>query len=299
MANKRSFLSHPPDDVLTLPEDLHAFREASVLMASGQAGLFHKLIEKDMLAVEFRTAAPCLCMTVRGRETFWASDGREIALEAGEMVLMPANTYMVSDFSSREGPLEAYILSFDAAAIGAFLASRPLMENVRDPGAYKIEAHAALAGFFEGAKSVYKQVAGTPALLQTKLLECLYLIAEVDEPARLDGFLSASSRGQAPRNILHVMRENAGRNVSVAEFARMSGRSVTSFNRDFKRQFGMPPRQWLADYKLQKAQDLVLNSRQSVTEIGTALGYSSTSHFIEKFRKQFGTTPKAMRLRSL
>ncbi|MEP4770201.1 MAG: AraC family transcriptional regulator [Roseibium sp.] len=299
MVKKRSFLSHPPDDVLTLPEDLHTFREASVLMASGHAGLFHKLIEKDMLAVEFRTAAPCLCMTVRGRETFWTSEGQEISLESGEMVLMPANTYLVSDFSSRDGPLEAYILSFDAAAIGAFLRNRQLAEKTPKPGAYRIRAHAALSGFFEGAKSVYEQVAGSPALLQTKLLECLYLIAEIDDTDRLDGFLSASDRRQAPRNILHVMRENAGRNLSITEFARISGRSVTSFNRDFKRQFGVPPRQWLADHKLQKAQELVLNSRQSITEIGTALGYSSTSHFIEKFRKQYGTTPKAMRLKSL
>ncbi|QDG77061.1 helix-turn-helix domain-containing protein [Labrenzia sp. PHM005] len=299
MIQTRSFLSHPPDDVLTLPEDLHAFQEASVVMAHGEAGIFHKLIEKTMLAVEFRTAAPCLCMTLRGRETFWTSDGREISLQGGEMILMPANTYMISDFSAKEGPLEAYILSFDTAAIRALQGPHPQSGATGAASAYKIQAHAALAGFFDSAKTIYGQMTGSPSLLQTKLLECLHLIAEVDDAERLTGFLTACHTGQAPRNILHVMRENARRNLSVAELARMSGRSVTSFTRDFKRQFGMPPRQWLADYKLQKAQELVLNSRQSVTEIGAELGYSSTSHFIEKFRKQFGTTPKAMRLRSL
>lgn len=299
MANSRSFLSHPPERILTLPEDLHTFREASVVMAHREAGIFHKLIHKTMLAVEFRTAAPCLCMTLRGRETFWTSGGEEISLQGGEMILMPANTYMVSDFSSKDGPLEAYILSFDVQAIRAFQSANRLGREAVDPGAYKVHAHPALAIFFESVKSIYGKLAGSPALLQTKLLECLHLIAEVDQSERLSGFLSACHSGQARRNILHVMRENAGRNLSVAEFAQISGRSVTTFTRDFKRQFGVPPRQWLAEYKLQKAQELVLNSRQSVTEIGAELGYSSTSHFIERFRKQFGTTPKAMRLKSL
>jgi AraC-like DNA-binding protein len=45
--------------------------------------------------------------------------------------------------------------------------------------------------------------------------------------------------------------------------------------------------------RLDRARELLLDGRLSVTDVSRAVGYSSASHFIKEFRSRFGTTPRA------
>ncbi len=95
------------------------------------------------------------------------------------------------------------------------------------------------------------------------------------------------------------MQRHALQNLSVADYARLSGRSAASFNRDFKRLFGTSPQRWLIDQRLARAHHQMLETRSSVTEIAMNIGYDSTSHFIAQFKRRYGVTPKQLRLAEL
>lgn len=94
------------------------------------------------------------------------------------------------------------------------------------------------------------------------------------------------------RPSLHsVMESNFTYPMSLSEYARLSGRSLSAFRRDFKDQFNTTPGKWLTQKRLEYGRYLLKQTEKSVTEIVFDCGFKNTSHFSRAFKKQFGTTP--------
>lgn len=286
---------------LVIPQGLHDFADAQVVMEHGKKAIFHKRILSSAFGVEFYNSCPCLVYVIKGKEVFLPPADDEITVRPGEMVLLPRDVFMVSNFSSTDGPLEALLFFFDDAVIREF--ERQKAGHSKHPtsriGAYKIDHHNCLNGFMRSMIDIYKSIEGTRELLHTKLMEVLFLIAAEDDPKRLRSFLHENCSDSGKRNIRHLMREHCAHNLSVHDYAHLSGRSVSAFNREFKRQYGVVPSKWLIQQRLTRARDAVLSTDASITEIGLEIGYESTSHFIAQFKSLFGMTPKQFRSRQL
>lgn len=289
------------DNTLLIPESLYEMADARPVMAHGGAAVFHKVIHAGLKAVEFYTNAPCLAFVLKGEETFTAFDHSRVVLRPGEMLFMTKNLYMISDFVNAAGPLEAFLFFFDQACIDAFLRRRAHAspEASFDHRPYRIPANAPISRYMAALEAVYRDVKGTPVLLQNKLLELLLLIEELDDGPRLRAFLAGAKTAGAKRNIRHVMREHCLHRLSVRDFAALTGRSPASFNRDFKRQFGTTPSRWLIGVRLEKALELIRETQLSVTEIALEVGYENSSHFIKAFKAKYGQTPKKVRAQIL
>lgn len=283
---------------LVIPEGLADFQDADPVLVLGNAAIYHKLIRAEAIGVEFVCSAPCLCFVMKGRETFLTPDGEELVVEAGNMILLPRHTYFVSDFHDAHGPLEAFLFFFDPVTIGEFAAGlkRPLEVTEKRAGAFLVEGRDGLAAYMSTVLSLYKNVSGTQGLLRVKLLELLHLIASIDGPDRLAGFLSGNREANGRKNIRHLIRHYQDCNLSVAEFARLSGRSVSAFHREFKRQYGVAPSGYLMEQRLARAREALLSTQQSVTDIGLNAGFQSTSHFISQFKNAYGVTPGRLRM---
>lgn len=113
-----------------------------------------------------------------------------------------------------------------------------------------------------------------------------------------DNILEALSRLQVHknRNIQLFMEENFDKPLTVEDYAYLTGRSESTFRREFKERYGTSPRQWLISKRLEKAKQLLQTSNMSVTEISLEIGYENISHFIKEFKKQYGFTPKQIML---
>ncbi|HAT86660.1 MAG TPA: AraC family transcriptional regulator [Rhizobiales bacterium] len=286
---------------LIIPQGLHDYSDAQVIMEHGLKAIFQKCIRSSVFGVEFYNSCPCLCFVTKGKEVFFTPTGEEIIVRAGEMILLPRNVFMVSNFSSTDGPLEALLFFFDNSVIREF--ERQSVHYYAQPasriGAYKIDRHDSLSGFMRSITDIYKGIDGTRELLHTKLMELLFLVAAADEPKRLKSFLHENCSDSGKRNIRHLMREHCSHNLSVHDYAHLSGRSVSAFNREFKRQYGVAPSRWLIEQRLARAHDAVVSTDASITDIGFEIGYENTSHFISQFKTMFGITPKQLRLKQL
>jgi len=87
------------------------------------------------------------------------------------------------------------------------------------------------------------------------------------------------------------MLSNFHFNVPVEKFARLTGRSLAGFKRDFQKTFGMPPRQWLQERRLTEARHLIEKKNKKPSAIYLDLGFESLSHFSHSFKKKFGKAP--------
>lgn len=92
-------------------------------------------------------------------------------------------------------------------------------------------------------------------------------------------------------DLQRFMLSNFYFNVPVEKFAQLTGRSLSGFKRDFQKTFGMPPRKWLQDKRLNEARHLIENKNKRPSSIYLELGFESLSHFSNAFRKKFGKAP--------
>jgi AraC-like DNA-binding protein len=87
------------------------------------------------------------------------------------------------------------------------------------------------------------------------------------------------------------MMQNFHYNIPVEKFARLTGRSLAGFKRDFQKTFGMAPRQWLQERRLAEARHLIETKHKKPSAIYLDLGFESLSHFSHSFKRKFGKAP--------
>jgi len=79
---------------------------------------------------------------------------------------------------------------------------------------------------------------------------------------------------------------------SLSELADEINLSLNKLKEGFKQIYGDSVFSFLFDYKMEVARQLLASGSHNVNEVGLKIGYSTASHFIAAFKKQYGTTPK-------
>jgi AraC-like DNA-binding protein len=69
------------------------------------------------------------------------------------------------------------------------------------------------------------------------------------------------------------------------------GVSYSHLRHSFLARTGVSPRQHYLNTRIQKAQDLLLNTTKSIKEIAEVLGFESASHFSKQFKNRIGSSP--------
>lgn len=95
--------------------------------------------------------------------------------------------------------------------------------------------------------------------------------------ARLDAYIEAS----------------AEQPITLAALAELAHLSVFHFARRFKHTTGRAPYQYVLDWKITRACQLLQAGGQPVAAIGEALGFASPAHFAAAFKRVVGQSPRA------
>lgn len=83
--------------------------------------------------------------------------------------------------------------------------------------------------------------------------------------------------------------------ITPIQLAELTNYSYHHFRHIFKKILGMPPQQYIIRKRLDYAKRLLATTNLSVTEISYRCQFSSTSQFIQLFRKATGLTPAKYR----
>jgi len=91
--------------------------------------------------------------------------------------------------------------------------------------------------------------------------------------------------------ILEYINENF-KTVSEMDVAEHFSISYSYFSRSFKQTMNMSFKEYINYLKINEAQRLLLTTGKSITDISLELGFSSSSHFINVFKKYKNCSPK-------
>lgn len=121
-----------------------------------------------------------------------------------------------------------------------------------------------------------------------KMLEGLHALLRIDERfyATLFDFTEPWKI-----DILDFLNENYMYDLSMEEIASFTGRSLSTFKRDFKKISDLSPEKWLVRRRLEAAQEMLREKGKSVTDVYVEVGFKNFSHFSTAFKKQYGVAP--------
>jgi len=94
-------------------------------------------------------------------------------------------------------------------------------------------------------------------------------------------------------NLASFMERNYMFNMPMEKFGYLTGRSLTTFKRDFKKTFQTTPQKWLTRKRLELAHHQIRQKNRKPSEVYLETGFENLSHFSYAFKKQFGYTPTA------
>ncbi|WP_276906225.1 AraC family transcriptional regulator [Faecalibaculum rodentium] len=151
----------------------------------------------------------------------------------------------------------------------------------------------------------------TPQQRELMVQEMLYLIQHMKEPTlhligHLFLFFSAfveSTRRWQPRKsakmadfyireAITFIEQNYTRDFSIEDIAATLGIDRGYFGKLFKRATGQSPQQFLIQYRLIKAANLLKTTELSIREVANSVGYENQLHFSRAFRKMYEMSPR-------
>jgi AraC-like DNA-binding protein/uncharacterized cupin superfamily protein len=126
--------------------------------------------------------------------------------------------------------------------------------------------------------------------LKLKLHELLLHLMEFDNSNGLRKLLKYIYKGEK-EDLSYLMQNYYLKPLTLTELARLSGRSLSGFKRDFSEMFQTSPAIWIRKKRLKRAVFLLKNTEKNVSEIAEEVGFESISHFIKLFKESYGVTP--------
>jgi len=104
--------------------------------------------------------------------------------------------------------------------------------------------------------------------------------------------------GLAPWQMKRVWRhvaEHLAEPIAVDDLAALCRLSASHFSRAFKVSFGAAPHAYIVGQRIGEAKRLMLESRESLSQIAFACGFADQSHFCRHFRRAEGCSPNLWR----
>jgi AraC-like DNA-binding protein len=141
-----------------------------------------------------------------------------------------------------------------------------------------------LLGISKLSKSIQENI------LKAKFEEImLYLI----DLKGLDFFYSLiDNSDNQNRKFIQTIESNRLTKLTIKELSFLTSMSVSTFKREFEKNFHSSPSKWFQDKRLEYSAFLLKSSSKRPSDILKEIGYKNLSNFIQAFKIKFGVTPK-------
>lgn len=183
-------------------------------------------------------------------------------------VVMLFTTQVLRDFYSKLEPKSKIVA---VPKIRSF-SNHPLLESCL----------ASLIPYFEVKEPFPESLAALKiteaiSILRTIDPEVDSILANFDDPHKVD--------------LISFMEKNYMFNMPMEKFGYLTGRSLTTFKRDFKKAFNSTPQKWLTQKRLELAHYQIAERKVKPIDACYETGFENLSHFSFAFKKQFGYAP--------
>jgi AraC family transcriptional regulator, exoenzyme S synthesis regulatory protein ExsA len=124
-----------------------------------------------------------------------------------------------------------------------------------------------------------------------KITEAISILRTIDK--RIDNVLACFEE-PGKIDLAGYMEKNFMFNLSLEKFGYLTGRSLTTFKRDFTKVFNTTPQRWLTKKRLELAHYQFVEKKKKPIDVCYEVGFENLSHFSYAFKKHFGYAPTVL-----
>jgi len=254
---------------------------------------------------------PSFCAVLEGSCLLAVDGHRELTLEAGDFVLLPATpAFTMSGFEpvtptgidpkvtpaptgevrhgTRGGRPDVRLLGgyfvFDSPDEAVLVSLLPGLVHVR--GVERLSTLVRLVGEESNERRTGRDLVLT-RLVELLLIEALRSTSSEDAPPGLLRGLADTRLAPAIRQ----MHAQLARSWTVPQLAKTAALSRSAFFERFTRTVGLPPMEYLLAWRMAVAKDLLRRHDYGMTEVAGRVGYGSASTFSTAFSRHVGQPP--------
>jgi len=280
--------------MILIPQRLFGEKEVKTILRDGNVCILEKQLSKSLLNREGYISNHVISILLSGQQQLKTYEEQQIMINEGEILFIPRGLYHITDLISLKGNFHSLLFYFGDDLVQQFLSTVNVQEiNKKDmPEFLKLGNVPTIQQFAQSLIQIYqKKTLKSKRFLNLKILELLHLINDLVKEQQFADFLFQLTLPKK-RNIKTFIQNNFDKPLNIEDYAYLTGRSVSTFRRDFKTQFSTTPKKWLKEKRIEKAVSLLHNQEISVTQLAYEVGYENISYFIKAFKAQIGLSPK-------
>lgn len=217
--------------------------------------------------------------------------GKIYTFGAGDTLLFPCNQLSTLIKNPKDGlAYKALVIFFTPERLKSFYAKNPIHLTEPHPNKIKtLKKHPLLESFFASLIPYFDLESELPEkIISIKIEEALTILRAIDK--NVDNLLADFSEPYKI-NLADFMEKNFMVNMTMEKFSYLTGRSLTTFKRDFKKEFKNTPQKWIIQKRLELAHHQLSEKRRKPIDVYLETGFENLSHFSFAFKKHFGYAP--------
>ena len=280
--------------MILIPQRLFESSQVKTILRDGNVCILKKSLTEPVVNREGYISNHVISIVLSGEQKIKTYDDEIIHVKPNEVLFIPRGMYYISDLIPKDGEFVSLLFYFDDSIIQEFLSTSKVTEisNKAVPDYLKFGVVPSLNLFAESLISIYQtQNLRNKNFLNLKILELLYLLNGLAKEQQFANFLFRLTLPKK-RNIKVFMEKNYDKPFKMEDYAYLTGRSLSTFRRDFKSFYNITPQKWIKEKRLEKAVNILNQKEISVTDLAFEVGYENISYFIKEFKNKVGQSPK-------
>jgi len=204
------------------------------------------------------------------------SDGTTLRTNGGDLFYLPkGSTYSIKSIESGG----CYAINFDA-------------DIDCEPFSVELKNNEKILRAFKDAAKVWKM---RDAFYEMTIIKSVYDIVLQMAKEQQKKYIPKSQELLITPALERIKNDFTGNDLSVAELCSLCGISEAYFRRIFISKFGVSPKEYIINMRMNYAKQLLKSGQFSVGETANLCGYAEECHFSREFTKRVGVNPKKYR----
>lgn len=224
-------------------------------------------------------------------ETKIIQAGATQVFNAGDIFLIPRNQVITIINYPKDGlPHKAVAMHLTVARLRDFYSKLDVKPaaTVNDK-IYLFKNHPLLRSCFSSLLPYFDLQEKLPEnLAALKITEAITILRTIDK--HVDNIL-ANFETPGKIDLAKFMETHFMFNLPLEKFGYLTGRSLSTFNRDFRKTYNATPQKWLTKKRLELAHYQITEHGKKPVDVYLEVGFEDLSHFSFAFKKYFGYIP--------
>lgn len=215
-------------------------------------------------------------------------------LKRGECCLVRKNHLARYNKQKENDAFEKAVVIFDEAFLKRFQERHSIQASgyFSNEAFIPIQKNKLIPAFLQSLTPLLNTAGKINSTFSDKKREELLLLLLQTDPALANVLFDFGIPGKI--DLEAFMNRNFRFNVAIRRFAWLTGRSLTSFKKDFEQIFQDTPGRWLVKKRLQEAYFQMDRKGRKASDVYLEVGFEDLSHFSFAFKKQFGFAPSQL-----